>query len=453
MLLLLRTVIGLSWQASLSAAGGETVALTGATIYPSPTDTPIANGVVLIRDGKIVAVGKRGSLRVPSDARQIDCTGLFITAGFQNGHVHFTERKREDAPVEAAPKLAQQLEEMLTRYGFTSLVDTGSTLTNTVALRSRIESGEVPGPRIRTADLPLYPPGGTPFYLKDAVPPATLAFIESNLEPTAPEAAVAVVRQDIAGGADVIKLFTGSLASPTKVVPMDAGVARAAVAEAHSQARLVFAHPSNLDGLEIALNAGVDVVAHTTPISGKWDDNLIARMKQRHMSLTPTLKLWIDEASRGGATAEQAESFADRGVGELRQYKQAGGQVLFGTDVGYMTDDVRSDRGVPPDGARGAHAHANSGFADDRACRPLWRIPKPGAHLRWNGCGYCRAWRRSDRGRPPFRVCPLHDPEGTRNLSHPKQLNPRAITSCATPDPRGESNGLAEESGPGVPQP
>jgi len=336
LLLFLGIALRPAWRAS--AAEGEILALTGETIDPSPTDAPISNGVLLIRDGKIVAVGRAGSVRIPSNAKLIDCTGLFITAGFQNSHVHFTELKWDDAAQQTAAKLSQQLEEMLTQYGFTSVVDAASTLTNTVALRSRIESGEVQGPRIRTAGLPLYAAHGTPFYLKDTLPPTILTFIESNLEPSEPDAARAVVRQDIAGGADVIKLFTGSLVAPTKVVPMDRRVAAAAVEEAHSQGRLVFAHPSNLEGLEIALEAGVDVAAHTTPMSGRWDDSLIASMTKHHMSLIPTLKLWIYEASRGGATPEQAQSFAAEGVAELQQYKQAGGQVLFGTDVGYMTD-------------------------------------------------------------------------------------------------------------------
>jgi imidazolonepropionase-like amidohydrolase len=101
---------------------------------------------------------------------------------------------------------------------------------------------------------------------------------------------------------------------------------------------MVFAHPSNIPGLEVALNAGVDVLAHTTPLSGKWDDALIAKMLAHHMSLTPTLKLWLYEARKDDATPEQAESFAAKGVAELGQYQRAGGQILFGTDVGYVTD-------------------------------------------------------------------------------------------------------------------
>ena len=54
---------------------------------------------------------------------------------------------------------------MLTRYGFTSVVDTGSLLSNTVAIRKRIASGEVAGPRILTAGFPLYPRDGIPYYV------------------------------------------------------------------------------------------------------------------------------------------------------------------------------------------------------------------------------------------------------------------------------------------------
>jgi imidazolonepropionase-like amidohydrolase len=336
--LMLGIILASTWPGYTLAADGKTLALVGAKIYPSPTAAPIANGVVLVRDGKIAAVGTAGKVRVPAGAEKLDCTSLVITAGFQNSHVHFTEPKWDDAAHQPTSKLSSQLADMFTRYGFTTVVDLASFLDNTVALRSRVESGEVVGPRILTAGEPLYPAGGTPFYVKDSLPPATIAFMESNLEPATPTAAVAVVQHDIAGGADVIKLFTGSLISPTDVKPMPPDVAAAAVDEAHRHNRLVFAHPSNLEGLEIALDAGVDVAAHTTPMSGKWSDALIAEMKAHHMSLIPTLMLWISEAMKAGDTPAQAQHFANAGVGQLGQYERAGGQILFGTDVGYMPD-------------------------------------------------------------------------------------------------------------------
>jgi hypothetical protein len=56
----------------------------------------------------------------------LDCSGLTITAGFWNSHVHFFERKWANAATIPAPELTRQLQEMLTRYGFTSVFDLGS---------------------------------------------------------------------------------------------------------------------------------------------------------------------------------------------------------------------------------------------------------------------------------------------------------------------------------------
>src|SRR3984885_11107928 len=314
-----------------TAADSQSLALTGAKIYISPTAAPLVNRVILIRGGKIVSVAPASSLAVPKDTKSLDCTGSVIVAGFQNSHIHFTEDKWNGAADQPAEKLAKQLEDMLTRFGFTTVVDIGSYLPNTVAIRKRVETGEVPGPRILTAGSGLYPPNGAPFYIPDSIKP----FLP---EPATPEAAIQVVQSQIDGGADVTKLFTGSLLSRTEIKLMPQDVATAAVTVSHQHNHLVFAHPSNIPGLEVALNAGVDVLAHTTPISGKWDDALIAKMIAHHISLTPTLKLWLNEARKDDATPEQAENFAAKGVAELGQYQRAGGQILFGTDVGYVTD-------------------------------------------------------------------------------------------------------------------
>jgi imidazolonepropionase-like amidohydrolase len=314
-----------------TAADSQSLALTGAKIYTSPSAAPLANRVILIRGGKIVSVAPASYLAVPKDTKTLDCTGSVVVAGFQNSHVHFTEDKWNGAGTQPAEKLTKQLEDMLTRYGFTTAVDLGSFLANTVALRKRVESGEVSGPRIFTAGSGLFPPNGAPFYIPDSIKPLLP-------QPATPEAAIQVVQSQINGGADVTKLFTGSLFSRTEIKLMPQDIATAAVTLSHQHNHLVFAHPSNIPGVEVALNAGVDVLAHTTPISGKWDDALIAKMLAHHMSLTPTLKLWLIEARKDNATPEQAESFAAKGVAELGQYQRADGQVLFGTDVGYITD-------------------------------------------------------------------------------------------------------------------
>jgi imidazolonepropionase-like amidohydrolase len=304
------------------AGEATTLALTGATIYPSPGDAPIVRGVVLIRDGKIVAAGAATAHPVPADATRVDCDGLFVVAGFQNSHVHFTEPKWEDAGKLPAAELSAQLEDMLLRWGVTTVVDTGSLLSNTLALRARIESGEVRGPRIYTVGTPIYPHDGIPYYLRESLPPDVLPLLHT---PRSGADAAAITERQIEAGADALKLFTGSWVERGKVLPMNAAIARAAADAAHARGKLVFAHASNVAGLEPALEARVDVLAHALDDDRGWNESHVARMKAIRMAMIPTLKLF------GG------QSFTKYIQAEVGTYAKAGGQILFGTDVGFLT--------------------------------------------------------------------------------------------------------------------
>jgi len=309
-------------SSSAASAGADVLAFVGAKIYTSPTDPPISNGTVVIRGEKIEAVGKTNSLQIPVGAKQIDCKGAVITAAFQNSHVHFTEPKWTDAGKQPAEKLTQQLFDMFVRYGFTTVVDTGSLLPNTVSIRNRIASSEVRGPRILTAGVPLYPPYGIPYYLDD-LPPEVRKIIP---QPATPAAAVSVVDNDLAGGADIIKLFTGSWIERGKVKPMLVDVATAAAEEAHKHGKLVFTHPSNVAGLEVALAAYVDVLAHSIEDMRGWNNSYLTQMKAANMTLIPALKLFGSDDDLPGI------------LDEVGSYQRMGGQILFGTDVGFLTD-------------------------------------------------------------------------------------------------------------------
>jgi cytosine/adenosine deaminase-related metal-dependent hydrolase len=82
------------------------LALVGGTIYVSPTEEPIRDGVVLIQNGRIAAVGGRG---LSQASKTLDCSGLTITAGFWNSHVHFFERKWANAAAIRAIELTRSL--------------------------------------------------------------------------------------------------------------------------------------------------------------------------------------------------------------------------------------------------------------------------------------------------------------------------------------------------------
>jgi imidazolonepropionase-like amidohydrolase len=150
-----------------------------------------------------------------------------------------------------------------------------------------------------------------------------------------PEQAIALVRDHAAKGANGIKLFTGSDQGRGRVALLPLAVAKAAVDEAHRHGMLVFAHPTNVEGVRIATESGVDVLAHTVPESPPWTSEFTEQLKRAHLSLIPTLTLFDVEMRKGNAPDQQRTAFVAQMVDQLRAYSQAGGDILFGTDIGY----------------------------------------------------------------------------------------------------------------------
>ena len=320
----------LAFFATLQSQASDLV-LVGAKIYLSPTETPIENGTILVRDGHIRSVGPSASTKVPHDATVIDCKGLVVTAGFWNSHVHILLPGLLHSENVSSDHITTQLQQMLTQWGFTTVFDIASTLHNTNLIRSRIESGEAKGPRILTVGEPFWIKGGTPIYVK--------AFLESNHliipEVESKDQARQRVRQQVHNGADGIKIFANSIESDG-ILTMPVDLAQTIAAEAHSAGKPVFAHVSNKQGIEVALQSGVDVLAHTTPFDGPWSASLVQRMVAAHMALTPTLTLWDVESQKAHASPDDVEQGMGVAADQLRAFSHAGGQVLFGTDVGYI---------------------------------------------------------------------------------------------------------------------
>ena len=309
----------------LSLASGtyglaQELAITGASVYISPEAPVRKQATVLIRHGVIAEVGGRRS--VPKGTPTISCEGCVVLAGFWNAHVHFMEPKWNDAAHQPAEKLTRQLREMLTRSGFTTVVDTGSDVDNTVALRKRIDSGQVPGPRILTAGVPIFPAHALPYYLADLSPD-----LKAKLgQPETAAEATEFVDKNRAAGADIVKLFTGSIVGPNHIIPMQVTIARAAVDEGHKYGQLVFSHPSNFEGTKVALQAGVDVLAHTPELTEGIDEPMLRRMIAQHMTIIPTLKLFSH----------------DNHIANIRaldyRFHQLGGLLVYGTDTGFLPD-------------------------------------------------------------------------------------------------------------------
>jgi hypothetical protein len=83
-------------------------------------------------------------------------------------------------------------------------------------------------------------------------------------------------------------------------------------------------------GWDAAINGGVDVLAHVTEDLGAWPPAALSRARERRMALIPTLKLLA-----GMDTTPKQQGLLE----QVRQYLGRGGQILFGTDVGFIPDE------------------------------------------------------------------------------------------------------------------
>src|SRR5580658_434555 len=133
----------------------------------------------------------------------------------------------------------------------------------------------------------LFPKGGAPA----SMPVIAFGFMPGAVvrELDNPEQAVKLVDQELSEGVDAIKIYASTWATtPPATMPLE--VLRAVAAETHKSGKLLLAHPSNSDGLNVAVDGGADVILHTAPAAGNWSQALVGKMKQRGICLVPTLK-------------------------------------------------------------------------------------------------------------------------------------------------------------------
>jgi len=340
--LLMGPIISLTFNASTYAREAQSSAshdlvIVGAELYASPDAAPIQDSVVVIKEGRIISTGSRAHTLIPSGVRVLDARGAVLTAGFWNSHIHLMTPDVLHAATAKAEGIESALQGMLTRWGFTTVFDLASSTDNTLALRRRIETGEIPGPMILTVGDPFFPKDGTPIYVRD--------FLKSQGWPSeevaTPQEAAARAARQLESGTDGVKIFAGAIVGgKIGVLPMPIDIAKAIVEQAHKRGKPAFAHPSSLAGLNVAIDSGVDILAHTTAGDGGdgpggWSSELIARLRSHNMALIPTMTLFEVEARRNGERSEDLAQAISTITTEVKDYAAARGEILFGTDVGY----------------------------------------------------------------------------------------------------------------------
>jgi imidazolonepropionase-like amidohydrolase len=318
-----------------ATSAADSFALRATKIYIAPDTAPLEEGLVIVRDGKIAAVGTSAHVKLPTATPASECSGGVVMAGFQNSHVHFIGDGFFGAKSKSAKELSDEIERMLTRYGYTTVVDTSSELANTQAIRRRIESGEILGPRILTVGAGVFPPDGLPVYIAHL----PRRFLDSQLTPESADAARRLVRENMAQGADATKLFAATPQADRSVKRMPVEIARAAAEVTHEQNKLVMMHPTDTEGVRLALAVNADVLVHTTlGEETPWPQDVLRQLLADEVAIAPTLKLLGYELKKQSVPEDIATRLIAMTIQHFKPFVSAGGTVIFGTDVGYMTD-------------------------------------------------------------------------------------------------------------------
>ncbi|HJU66341.1 MAG TPA: amidohydrolase family protein, partial [Gemmatimonadaceae bacterium] len=346
-------LVGLLLTPSLALAqeakGTGTVVLRAARLIDGTGAAPVRNGVIVVTDDKIVAVGQAGRVAVPAGARTVDLGDATLLPGLIDAHTHIIGRVLGDpewdhSSVRDYPSLGAILgvanAEQTLMAGFTSIRDVGSGNFDDVALRQAIEMGRVPGPRIQPAAHSLGITGGhcdNNGYRPGLVDGSVQSGIADG-----PDQVRAAVRYQVKYGAGVIKTCaTGGVLSEGDAVGVPQYThdeLKTMVDEAAKLERKVAAHAHGTEGIKIATRAGVASIEH-----GSFLDAEGARlMAERGTYLVPTLMAGeaVERAAQNGVLtglrAEKAKAAAQAMRNGIKIAVANKVPIALGTDAGVI---------------------------------------------------------------------------------------------------------------------
>ena len=294
-LVLLAILVAHSAGAQQTPATG-TVVIRAARLIDGTGTPAIQNGVVVVTNDRIVAVGASGRVTIPAGARTIDLGDATLLPGFIDAHTHVIGRTLGDPEGDVAAVKDFQAygailgvgnAERTLLAGFTSIRNVGAPNFDDLALRKAINDNRIRGPRMQTAGHSLGITGG--HCDENAYRPGLFdKGIEEGIA-NGPAEVRAAVRYQIKYGADVIKTCaTGGVLSEGDAVgttQYDFDELKAMVDEATKHERRVAAHAHGAEGIKIATRAGVTSIEH-----GSFLDAEGARlMREHHTWLVPTL--------------------------------------------------------------------------------------------------------------------------------------------------------------------
>jgi len=325
------------------------IVIKAARIFDCKGERVTTPGVVLVAEGKIVAVGAGAA--IPADAEVIELGNATLLPGLIDAHTHVSSEASDDWKQARLDRLQKTAAEKALDAsvparktllaGFTTIRDVGSTDFVDVGLRNAIRSGKVVGPRMLVAVNGIGSTGG---HCDD-----TAGFRQGLLpEPVPAESVVnganevrKAVRVNHKYGATVIKTCaTGGVLSLTDAVDtpqLTQEELNALVDEAHSLRLKAAAHAHGAEGAKRAIRAGIDSIEHGSFL----DDEALEMMKARGTYLVATMMALVgiqERLDRGvympPAIVEKARAAMASLNAMFARAVTKGVKIAFGTDAG-----------------------------------------------------------------------------------------------------------------------
>lgn len=271
--------------AAQQTPAGQTIVLSGGMLVNGLSVPPLNDARVVIKGERVVAAGPASEIAIPAGATVIDTSGQTIMPGLIDAHAHLFMLGYGDEAAWfrwlAGPGKKYSIRQVmelsawqLLMSGVTGAIDLGGTTEDSIAVRDRINRGEVPGPRLLVAG-PL---------------------VTRRAFAGFPAEASAVISSPAEGAAVVDKLFKQGV----DVIKAHAGLTRedyfAIVQAAHKNGIKVHAHLYDETAVRNAFDAGVDVYQHMGSAGyPTYDPELMRAMatSNRPVVLTAAHRSWI----------------------------------------------------------------------------------------------------------------------------------------------------------------
>jgi imidazolonepropionase-like amidohydrolase len=316
----------------------------------------VENSALVVENGRIIAVGTKGGVRVSVKAQHVALSGKTVMPALIDTHIHIGYQK--GATYSADNYTRDNLVDQLQRYSYAGVAAVMSLGTDPgdIAFQQQAEQQRKGGTLLLLAGRGIAAPNAGP---------GDAALKPSAWAVSTPDQARSAVREEIAKKVDFIKVWVDDRGGAVKKTPPE--IYRAVIDEAHKHGVRAIAHVYYLDDAKDLARSGIDGFAHLVR-DKEIDDEFIALVKQRGIYCMPNLNIaairaladppaWLDDPLMRDTTPQVIidrvrASFANKTPQaleaarktyaimqkNLQKLNDAGAKIILGGDSGAVPD-------------------------------------------------------------------------------------------------------------------